>query len=229
MIRLIRQKTDILLLTTLGFTANDDDADNRIDIQCRLAEDPQTRPDIVPIDMGTMNFEEYHADTKTFDYVDRIYHNPTDTIIHAADRFTAANFSIQIVCWNIGFVRRAGILMEQGHLKEPAYFLLNLADDLIITGHPCTPTSLDSMVEVLPHNKRLCWAVNCTGGSLTSLLPYIIQSGGHVSIGLGDHHYMELGCPDNSQLVAKCAAMARAAGREIMTTDETRALLGLKK
>lgn len=228
-IRLIRKKADILLMPTLGFVANDEDPDKRINIQVQLSMDPQTAPDIVPIDMGSMNYEFYHADTKSFEYVDRIYHNSTDTIISAAQRFQNAGLGLMLVCWNVGFVRRAAALMDMGILKEPALFELNLSGGPVITGHPATVTGLDCMVEMLPKNRKLTYLVDCTGGPMMSLVPYIIRSGGNVSIGLGDYHYSELGMPDNSQLISKCAQMAREFGREIMTTDELRKLLGLKK
>ena len=60
-------------MPTLGFVSNDVDPDKRIDIQVKLAENPDTRPDVVPIDMGSMNYELYHSETKSFEYVDRIY------------------------------------------------------------------------------------------------------------------------------------------------------------
>ena len=96
-------------------------------------------------------------------------------------------------------------------MKEPAYFLLNLSGGPVITGHPSTVTGLECMLEMLPQNKKLAYAVNCTGGSMMNLVPYVIHSGGHLSIGLGEHNYLELGAPDNAQLISKCAYMAREA------------------
>lgn len=226
-IRLIRQKTDVVLLPTLGFIANDMDADKRIEIQVQLSQDPETRPDFAPIDMGSMNFEYYYPETKSFEYIDRIYHNSTDTIIHAIERFSSANLGIMLVCWGVGFVRRAVALMEMGILKEPALFELNLSGGPLLTSHPSTVLGLDSMVEMLPKDKKHTYLVDCTGGPMMNLVPHIIEIGGNVSIGLGDYHYAELGMPTNSQLIAKCAQMARDAGREIMDTDELRELLGL--
>lgn len=228
-IRLIRQKTDIVLMPTLGFVSNDVDPDKRIDIQVKLAEDPATRPDVVPIDMGSMNYELYHPETKSFEYVDRIYHNPTDVCIRAAEKFQNAGLGLMVVCWNVGFVRRAAALMDMGIIKEPTLFELNLSGGPIITGHPSTVLGLECMMEMVPKNRKISCLVDCTGGSMWNLVPYIIRSGANVSIGLGDYHYAELGMPTNSQLIARCAQMAREMGREIMDTDELRTHLGLKK
>ena len=216
-------------MPTLGFVSNDVDPDKRIDIQVKLAEDPATRPDVVPIDMGSMNYELYHPETKSFEYVDRIYHNPTDVCIRAAEKFQNAGLGLMVVCWNVGFVRRAAALMDMGIIKEPTLFELNLSGGPIITGHPSTVLGLECMMEMVPKNRKISCLVDCTGGSMWNLVPYIIRSGANVSIGLGDYHYAELGMPTNSQLIARCAQMAREMGREIMDTDELRAHLGLKK
>ena len=62
-------------------------------------------------------------------------------------------------------------------------------------------------------------------GNLFLLTEKVIKSGGHISIGLGDYHYPELGKPTNADLIEKVVEQARAYGREVATVDETRALL----
>lgn len=195
----------------------------------KLAENPAARPDVVPIDMGSMNYELYHPDTRSFEHVDRIYHNPTDVCIRAAEQFQNAGLGLMVVCWNVGFVRRAAALMDMGVIKEPTLFELNLSGGPIITGHPSTVLGLECMMEMVPANRKISCLVDCTGGSMWNLVPYIIRSGANVSIGLGDYHYAELGMPTNSQLIGRVAQMAREMGRGIMDTDELRAQLGLKK
>ena len=53
------------------------------------------------------------------------------------------------------------------------------------------------------------------------------QGGGHISIGLGDYPYTELGQPTNAELIAKVAEQARALGREVATVDDTREMLAM--
>ena len=55
-----------------------------------------------------------------------------------------------------------------------------------------------------------------------------IATGGHVSIGIGDYAYPELGYPTNAELVGEIARMARLVGREVATTPETRQILGIR-
>jgi uncharacterized protein (DUF849 family) len=54
-----------------------------------------------------------------------------------------------------------------------------------------------------------------------------LERGGHISIGLGDYAYPELGQPTNAQLVARVAQIAREVGREVATPREAREILGV--
>jgi uncharacterized protein (DUF849 family) len=54
-----------------------------------------------------------------------------------------------------------------------------------------------------------------------------IAEGGHVSIGIGDYDYPELGQPTNADLVREIVRMARLVGRDVATPDDARAMLKL--
>ena len=54
-----------------------------------------------------------------------------------------------------------------------------------------------------------------------------IATGGHVSIGIGDYAYPELGYPTNAELVEEITRMARQVGRAVATPAETRQILGI--
>lgn len=225
-IRKIRAKTDILVHPTLGFISNDLNPKDRIDRSVSLCNDPATRPDILPIDMGSFNFELYDAATKTMSFPERVYHNTTETILYAAEQFTSREVAVQIVCWDLGFARRAAAVLDMGVLKEPAFFMICLMGGNLITGPQVTPLALDAMLEALPLNKRGCFCVLMAGTSMMSMVPYIAKSGGHLSVGLGDHGYPEFGCPDNAGIVLKAAEMAKQCGRELADVAETRAMIG---
>jgi uncharacterized protein (DUF849 family) len=62
---------------------------------------------------------------------------------------------------------------------------------------------------------------------LFQLAAPIIAMGGHVSIGLGDYTYKELGTPTNAEIVRRVAEIARELGREVATPDEAKAMLGM--
>ena len=63
------------------------------------------------------------------------------------------------------------------------------------------------------------------GGNLFGLAAAIISQGGHISIGLGDHPYNELGMPTNADLIRRIVAIAHECGREVATPAEAWQLL----
>ena len=226
-IRKIRAKSDILIHPTLGWFANDEDPAGRTKCVTTLAKDPATKPDFAPIDTGTINLDQYDPSTKTFSHTERVYKNRTDTLELYAREFRLAGIKPVLVCWSVGFVRRAAALIEMGLIDEPAYFLLNMTDGPYITGHPGTPAGLEAHLRFLPKNRRLEWASNVVGGDLLKLTAMSAERGGHIAPGIGDYAYRELGCPTNEQVVGMAAAGARKAGREIASVEDTRELLGL--
>ena len=62
-------------------------------------------------------------------------------------------------------------------------------------------------------------------GNLFLLTEKVIKEGGHISIGLGDYPYMEMGQPTNADLIAKVVEQARSLGREVATVEDTRQML----
>lgn len=226
-IRLVRAKTDMLILPTLGFFANDDDPKSRIDCMLQLARDPQTKPDLAPIDTGSVNLETFDPAIGAFAHPGRVYRNATDTLIHYARELKAAGIKPKLVCWSIGFVRRAAAMMQAGLVDEPGYFLINMTDGPYITGHPGTPQGLQALIDYLPKDKRCVWTANIVGGSLVDLAAFVAKAGGNIAPGIGDHPYMELGAPPNHEIVARVARIARDNGREIASPDDARRILAL--
>lgn len=226
-IRKIRAKCDVLVHPTLGWFSNDDDPDARIACVTALARDPATKPDLAPIDTGSVNLEAYDPAGKTFSHAERVYVNRTDTIERYARAFRASGIKPVLVCWSVGFVRRAAALIEMGLVEEPAYVLLNMTDGPYLTGHPGTPEGLEALLRFLPPGRRLEWASNVVGGNLLDLAGISAERGGHLAPGIGDYAYRDLGSPTNERVVRMAAERVRAAGREVASPDEAREMLGL--
>ena len=226
-IRRVREKCDILILPTLGFFANDEDPASRINCMLDLARDPETRPDIAPIDTGSANLETYDAATGTFQHADRVYRNSTETLIQYATLLRQHGIKPKLVCWSIGFVRRAAALMQAGYIDEPGYFLLNMTDGPYITGHPGTPKGLQALIDFLPADKVCVWTANIVGGSLVDLAPFVAQSGGNIAPGIGDYAYDELGAPANHDIIRRVVDIAHRHGRDIAIPDDVRTMLKL--
>jgi uncharacterized protein (DUF849 family) len=221
-IRKIRSKSDILVHPTLGWFSNDHDPAGRIECVTTLATDPATKPDIAPIDTGSTNLEEYDPAARTFAHADRVYINRTDTLELYAREFRRSGIKPQIVCWSVGFMRRAFALMDMGLVPEPAYFLLNMTDGQYLTGHPGTPEGLQAHLQFLPSGRRIEWVANIVGGNLLDLAEMAARRGGHLAPGIGDYPYVELGCPSNEEVVRMAARTVRAAGRELAKPEDVR-------
>lgn len=225
-IRRIRSRCDILVHPTLGWFSNDEDPGGRISCVTTLARDPGTRPDMAPIDTGTVNLETYDSVSRTFAHAGRVYVNRTETLEHYAREFGRAGIKPVLVSWSVGFTRRASALIEMGLVSEPAYFLLNMTDGPYLTGHPGTPEGLEAHLRFLPDSRRIEWASNIVGGNLLNLAEMTARLGGHLAPGIGDYAYTELGCPSNEEVIRRAARMVRATGREIASPDDARELLG---
>jgi len=225
-IRQVRSKCDILIHPTLGWFSNDDDPAGRIGCVTTLATDPATKPDIAPIDTGSLNLEMYDSQTRTFSQADRVYKNRTDTLEHYARELARVGIKPALVSWAVGFTRRAAALMEMGLIAEPGYFLLNMTDGPYLTGHPGTPEGLQAHLQFLPDHLRCEWTANVVAGNLLDLAEICAKQGGHLAPGIGDYPYRELSCPSNEEVVRLAARVVRAAGRDIASPQDAREMLG---
>lgn len=223
----IRAATDILVHPTLGYVTLDAGPEARLSHILAMASDPMRAPHFAPMDMGSLNVDRYNAQARRFETTELIYRNSTATLTHFAHAIRGAGLKPYLVSWNIGFTRYLGAFLDMGLLDEPAYLCLCLTDNTFLGGHPGTLRGLQAHLDFLPENRRIEWTVVNFGGNLFSLAAPIIAQGGHISIGLGDYTYGELGQPTNAELVRRIAAIARDLGREVASPDEARAILGM--
>lgn len=226
-IRKVRARSDILVHPTLGWFSNDHDPAGRADCVTTLARDPATKPDIAPIDTGSTNLETYDPVARAFSHADRVYINRTDTLEVYAHAFRRSGIKPQLVCWSVGFMRRAFALMEMGLVDEPAYVLLNMTDGPYLTGHPGTPEGLRAHLRFLPSDRKVEWLANIVGGNLLDLAEMAARQGGHLAPGIGDYPCEEIGCPSNEEVVRSAARTAKAAGRELAKPEDVRQMLSL--
>lgn len=223
-IRAIRERCDILVYPTLGqITAGGQDEDRIAHIEV-LAGDPATRPDIAPIDTGSTNIDRF--EDGGFCSGDRAYVNRTETLRFFAERLRTLGVKPQFVSWAVPFTRMFGALREIGLVDAPAWFLFELTDGGILGGHPGTIAGLEAHLRFLPA-APLEWSVSNKIGNVTSQAALAIERGGHVSAGLGDYGWPELGSPDNGAVVRFIADLSRGMGREVASVAQTRDLLGL--
>ncbi|WP_144186400.1 BKACE family enzyme [Elioraea rosea] len=227
-IRRIRARTDILIDCTLGQNTIKGDEARAAHI-ARMRETPGERADLAAVDVGSTNIDVYDRSQKRFLTTDRTYLNTIGTCMYLAGEMDRAGVKPHLTCWAIPFLRAADALLDMGVFTEPAYVQFAFCEGGIVGGHPCTIASTLAFLDVLPRERRIEWTVTCKEGSILPAAAVALERGGHLSPGIGDYPYPELGCPTNAELVRFFAGLSRGFGREPATPAETRSMLGLPK
>ncbi len=225
-IRAIRANSDLIVHPTLG-QINVGGQEDRIRHIVELARDPALKPEIAAIDTGSANIDIFDAATATFRSTGKVYVNSHDTLMLFCRRFADLGVRPVISAWNGPFLRSGGALMQMGLIPEPAYALLVHCEGGLLGGHPATSDGLRSFLTHMPRDRRIEWTVCCKHGNLFAVAMQAIAEDGHVSIGVGDYDYPELGQPTNADLVRELVRMAGLVGRAIATPAEARSMLGL--
>ncbi|MFG1396304.1 beta-keto acid cleavage family enzyme [Roseixanthobacter pseudopolyaromaticivorans] len=224
-IRKIRAGSDILIAPTMGQIHVSGDA-TRFQHYVAL-EKMGLKPDFVPIDTGTTNIDRFDFSTNTFDTKHKVYLNTTETV----ERFIGWTHDLgmreQLFAWTVPMLRTGQALYRMGLLKTPVHQTFLLTEGGILGGHPGTVAGLKPFIELLDPAVPMIWSVGCKEGDLLGLVPYILQNGGHISIGLGDYGYRELGMPRNVDVVRKVVELARQYDRTPVTPDGVKELLGM--
>ena len=199
------------------------DLDERFVHIDEMARSPETRADLVPLDLATTNLPIFSAGQAAVGGDELAYTNTVGmlkTLVERARRVGAIPMS---AIWNVSSLRLLGALMETGTLPTPSYAELLLTEGGLLAGHPGTRAGLDAYLAFLP--ERACaWAVTCYGSNALELAEYAIERGGHVALGLGDAPYSEIGngAPRNAEVVAEVAEIARRKGRALAEPEALR-------
>jgi uncharacterized protein (DUF849 family) len=226
-IRAIRERCDVLIHPTMAGVVTPDAA-ARIRPLEELCADAATTPDFAPLDMGSTNLDQFDSAARQFTTQAKTYVNTVGTLRQLAGDVQRLGLKELMCIWTVPCLRTADAFVEAGWVRDdPAFLCLVLTEGGILGGHPGTPAGLDSLLQFMPA-RRIEWSVCCREGNLLEVASAAIARGGHVSIGLGDYAYAELGSPANADLVGLVADEARRLGRRPATPDEARALLGMR-
>ncbi len=223
-IRQIRASSDVLINPTLG-ASTIPDPQMRVAHIPVLAADSSTRPDIGPVDLGSFNIDPYDPAIKSFRNEELVYRTSVAGLRHEIDTIRGAGLAVQAVLWTVGSARCLDAFMDMGVLPESVFAEITLSSGWLST-HPVSVRGLQALVEFLPPQRDIVWSVGAFGANLLALVTPAVEMGGHLSIGLGDYPYLELGMPTNADVVAEVVRMIRAIGREPATPADVRAAFG---
>jgi uncharacterized protein (DUF849 family) len=220
----IRDQVDVLIHPTLGVETASADPEQRLEHILRLAQDGLA-PDFAPLDMVSMNMDMVDPVTGRFLTEDKVYVNTTATLRYFAETLRDAGVSPHLGMWNISALRTLHAFIRCGYVTPPLLITLAMAEGGALGAHPGSLSGLRAFFDFIPTEVPVTWGAALYRGDLFPLIPAIVEAGGNIWIGLGDHPYPELGFPTNAELIAAVAREVRACGAEIATVAEARAQL----
>ncbi len=189
----------------------------------RVAHIRELRPEMAALNMGSMNYAIYSEKKKVF-YHDHVFANPFKDIQLFLETMNAAQVRPEMECFDAGHIGNTRPLIDMGVLQPPFQFSLIMG---VLGGIPGTTRHLVDQVESLPPDSH--WQVIGIGLNQWPLVATAIAMGGNARVGLEDNFYVEEGkmAKSNGELVEKAARLARDLGRQVASSAEARAQLGL--
>ena len=211
----VRARTDVIVNFSTGAIG--------IPPEDRVAHIRDLRPEIAALNMGSMNYAIYSEKKKTF-YHDHVFANSFKDIQFFLETMKKAGVRPEMECFDAGHIGNTRPLINMGALAPPFQFSLIMG---VLGGIPGTTRHLVDQVDSLPPGSH--WQVIGIGLSQWPLVAAAITMGGNVRVGLEDNFYVEDGrmAKSNGDLVEKASRLARDLGREVATSAEARAQLGL--
>lgn len=170
-------------------------------------------PEICTLDCGSVNFGN------------QVYVSPTDWLRKQAKLIQESGVKPELECFDTGHVRFANQLVEEGLIDGDPMFQFCLG----------IPWGADADAETLAYMKsrvadNASWAAFGIGRMQMPMVAESVLQGGNIRVGLEDNMYLKKGTlATNEQLVDKAVGIVHSLGSEIMTPQDARELLKLRK
>jgi 3-dehydrocarnitine:acetyl-CoA trimethylamine transferase len=180
----------------------------------RVAHIEQLKPEVCSLDVGSMNFGEH------------VFVNTPAQLRKMAEAIRRAGTKPELEVFDLGHVRLARRLVEEGLVTPPPLFQLCLG---VPWGAPATPETMLVMRNSLPPGAL--WAGFGIGPTQFPMVAQAVLLGGHVRVGLEDNLYLERGvpAPSNAALVERATAIVEQLGEQPASVGEAREILGLSE
>ena len=181
----------------------------------RLAHVKEIHPEICSLDCGTMNFGNGNE----------IYISPPGYLKEMASMIQEWGVKPELEVFELGQIRFAKQMIKEGLINEPPMFQICLG---IPWGAEQTVDSMKVMKDELPTNAS--WASFGIGRMQMPMAAAAVAMGGNVRVGLEDNLYLEKGVlASNDQLVTRVIEIIQRMGSRVLSPQETRDKLKLKK
>jgi uncharacterized protein (DUF849 family) len=193
------------------------------DIMSLRKGDPDN-PDMLFCDPGSVNLVSYDLATKRIRNETSVYKVTFETARHQLEKIRELGLRPTLNMFDPSYARATLLFLEQGLLTEPLMIKFYFGGPELPFGLPFNVKSLDAYLEMFK-GVRLNWFAATLGGDNLPNIPLIVSMGGHVRIGLEDHHYADQGMLTNPQIAERASTTIRAMGHQVATPDEARAML----
>ena len=173
------------------------------------------KPEICTLDCGTMNFAEDNY----------VMTNTPGMLAAMASKITSLGILPEIEVFDTGHLWLAKKLVNEGLIKDPVLLQLCMG---IPWGAPNDINTFMSLVNNIP--KDWTWSAFSIGQFQVPYVAMATLAGGNVRVGLEDNIWLEKGrLAKNHELVEKAVNVIENFGSKVMSANEVRETLRLKK
>ena len=161
-----------------------------------------------------------------------VYTNTFDDIAHQFELCRTHQLGPSLAIYEPGFLRTVLTYHHNGQLPAGSFTKLYFSSERGLSGTPFglppTRTALAAYLELLA-GTGLSWAASAVGDDLVAseVCQAALNAGGHLHVGL--EFYAGNRTPTNVELVTEAARAAAASGRDVATSDDAAATLGLPR
>ncbi|MCW5254848.1 beta-keto acid cleavage family enzyme [Verminephrobacter aporrectodeae] len=183
-----------------------------------------TRPEMAACNAGSLNYLKVRGDG-AWAWPPTLFDNPPAKVKEFIDAMAETGTLPEFECFDLGIVRCVQMYRQTGMYQGlPEYnFVFGVA-----SGMPADPDLLPILLRLkIP---QAPWQATLIGrAEIWPLHQRVAEVGGHLRSGLEDTFYLPDGSKvaSNGPLIEQLAQCARAAGREVASVSEARAMLGL--
>lgn len=180
-----------------------------------------TRPEVAACNAGSLNYLKVKADG-SWAWPPHLFDNPVEKVKAYLDAMAEAGSLPEFECFDTGIVRCVDMYRRAGLYDGPLQYNFVMG---VESGMPADPDLLPILLKIkAPGN----WQVTAIGrAGIWPLHRRCAELGGHLRTGLEDTFYTADGekVTSNGRLVEEIVALARAAGRQVASPEEARAIL----
>ncbi|MEN9799755.1 MAG: hypothetical protein RL653_3452 [Pseudomonadota bacterium] len=185
----------------------------------------RVKPEMAALNAGSLNYLKLRSNND-WAWPPMLFDNPVEKVEAFAEAMKRLGVVPECECFDTGILRSVALYARRGMVPNPPHVSLVMG---VESGMPARPEWLPLLQkEMLPGTHFQ--VIGIGREEVWPLHRRCAELGGDLRTGLEDTFYLPDGtkASSNGQLIAALAKVARDAGREVATTSEARAILGLR-